>query len=96
MADAPDETLPIPRDETHDSIDAGTGALTPQAHEARRTIIEEMQAAGHAVMSWAEVLVHPDRPAHVNPSVPGGAAADAEPAAADPSAEETAPATKLF
>ncbi len=43
------------RDETHDSIDPATGALTGEAVARRQGIMERL-----GVNTWAEALVHAD------------------------------------
>lgn len=48
----------LPTDETHDSIDPQTGALTPEATSRRAQIIADLQADGHKIASWVEVLMH--------------------------------------
>lgn len=51
-------TAPGIPDETHNSIDPQTGALTAEALDRRAQIVRIVQEAGHAVGSFEEAIKH--------------------------------------
>lgn len=75
------------RDETHDSIDPTTGALTGEALARRQTIMDRLREAGHEIVTWADALFHLSAASDgESPPDPETVAAETAPAANEPAA----------